>query len=345
MTDSLRSTSRQLARTGACAAVLLAVAMVAGGALAAEGQTGAAVAWRRSGTIGFPGLTEASGLAARRAAPGLLYAHNDSGHWPLLHVFDRAGNPRGSARIPALPLDWEDLAAARVDGRALLLVADTGDHLRARERALLFLLEEPDLRTDPGGSVLARGRSVRAERGRLPAPRLFATIGVTYPGGPADVEAAAIDADGGRVILAERTGPGAAARLFAVPLPGFPHPEPAEGKGEAVGEPRRLAGPWTLAAEAVVIGRLRLPPITGMDISPEGRRCVCVSLHEGFLFRREEGEGWEAAFGRAPERIPLPELPQIEAVCFGAEGSGLFLTSETRGGGMPELWRGGIEEE
>jgi hypothetical protein len=353
MTTLSRSPARRAARgsspVAGTARLVLLLALAAGiarGGSAMDERT-LRVRWTRAGVVGIPALTEASGLAASRTAPGLLHAHNDSGHWPVIHVFDRTGSPRVSARLPAFPLDWEDLAAARVDGRPVLLVADTGDNFHARERALLFLFGEPDLRADPHEPAEATEVTAHPGRRSLPPPRLLATLGVTYPGGPVDVEAAAIDAAARRVLLVERAAPGAVARVFAVPLPELPGPGPAEedGRGEGESGPRAILEPPTLEAEAVPVQRLRLPPLTGMDIGPDGRRCVCVSLREGFLFTRAAGEGWETALGRAPERFALPELPQIEAVCFDAEGRAVYVMSETRGGEPPELWRGALVGE
>ena len=45
-----------------------------------------------------------------------------------------------------------------------------------------------------------------------------------------------------------------------------------------------------------------------------------------FLFRRASGASWAEAFAAVPERIPVPPLPQGEAI--GWDDKGLLVTSE-----------------
>ncbi|MEI6861188.1 MAG: hypothetical protein WCL04_02950 [Verrucomicrobiota bacterium] len=90
-------------------------------------------------------LPEASGLAASRRADGLLWSHNDSGGQPVLYALDAKGGLRGKLRIAGVKnTDWEDLASFELDGRAWLLVADTGDNDERRKDCALLIIAEPD---------------------------------------------------------------------------------------------------------------------------------------------------------------------------------------------------------
>ena len=81
-------------------------------------------------------VTEASGLAASRREPGLFWVHADSGGEPILRAVAADGSPRGILRIDgAGNVDWEDAASFTLDGRAWLLVADTGDNASRRATA------------------------------------------------------------------------------------------------------------------------------------------------------------------------------------------------------------------
>lgn len=81
-----------------------------------------------AGTLEAPPNDEASGLAASRRTPGLLWTHDDSGGQPEIYAVETGGRLRGVLRLEGIKAeDWEDLASAEFDGKAWLIVADTGD--------------------------------------------------------------------------------------------------------------------------------------------------------------------------------------------------------------------------
>ena len=105
------------------------------------------------GRLGDARLIEVSGIAASRRVAGRWWVHNDSGDGPYLYAIDASGALQGVVQIDGvLALDWEDIASFTRDGKAWLLVADSGDNLGLRPEYELIAIEEPALPED--GSTL-----------------------------------------------------------------------------------------------------------------------------------------------------------------------------------------------
>jgi len=65
-----------------------------------------------AGTVASPDLVEASGMAASRTSPGVLWAHNDSRDGARVYALGSDGADLGGFDIAgALAFDWEDMAA------------------------------------------------------------------------------------------------------------------------------------------------------------------------------------------------------------------------------------------
>jgi hypothetical protein len=61
-------------------------------------------------------LHEASGFAASRRTPELLWVHNDRGSRPVLYAVSPDGTLRGVVRVTgAAATDWEDLASFELE--------------------------------------------------------------------------------------------------------------------------------------------------------------------------------------------------------------------------------------
>ena len=81
-----------------------------------------------AGQLEVPPRNEASGLAASRRNPGVLWIHDDGGPATLFAV-TREGKKIGALHLRGVKNeDWEDIAAGELDSRAVLLVAATGDN-------------------------------------------------------------------------------------------------------------------------------------------------------------------------------------------------------------------------
>jgi hypothetical protein len=285
-------------RAGGIGLVLTLMAAPIGGAAAAEAVIR---------NVDAPGLTEASGLARSHVHPGRLWTHNDSGSPAELYAVPlEDGSP-----VTAFPLrrgfnlDWEDLASFVRDGRPYLLVADVGDNWAFRGQVSLHWVEEPaDLESVRDlGPVYTRHFS--------------------YPDGPRDVEAVAVDPDSLAVyLISKRDDP---PRLYRLALDGLP--PPAVNRAEALGSlrlPDRAKG-------------RRARWITALDFDGRGRRAAVLSLSQVYLYDRRPEESWASAFSRLPRVIPLPRLRQAEGLALNAAGDQLWVNSEGRPMPLVEL--------
>jgi len=249
-------------------------------------------------------LPEISGLAASRQHPGLLWVHNDSGYGPRIHAMDRRGRRLASIDVDGVAgIDIEDLAAFERDGKHLLLLADTGDNGGRRGELELIVVEEPERITD------GRLKPAWVQRFR-------------WPDGARDVEAVAVDAVAGEVLLiSKKRVPAELFRLALGPalprqtaqriglLAGIEQPQPAE----LLGNPR--------------FGSYRAQ-VTGADLSPDGLQLAVLNYRRAHLYRRQPGEAWATAVARPPQELVFGWAAQAEAIAFDADGSALLISGE-----------------
>ena len=261
-------------------------------------------------TIACEALRESSGLACGRANSGVFWTHNDSGSQPLIYAFNSAGEVLGIFKVAgAAERDWEDMASVAVGRNGYLLIADVGDNNAQRKDCTLYLVAEPVLKPrrpakqpKPGPAVL---RSAPPPETQHTKP--CESVKFTYEDGPRNCEAAAIDAQTLKIYLVSKEG-GPACKVYEVPGP----------------KEWKLKRP--LVAKA--IAEIKVPTVSGMDISPDGRRALICTYGNAWEFTRKEGESWKDAFARQPREIPMPARPQGESICYGPDGRSIYLTSE-----------------
>ncbi|HVT74046.1 MAG TPA: hypothetical protein VHD61_13000 [Lacunisphaera sp.] len=264
-----------------------------------------------AGDMAEPANGEASGLAASRRAADLLWTHNDSGGVPVLFALGTNGRLRGQLRIEGVKnVDWEDLAAAVVDGRPMLVVGDTGDNSARYPQRVLHVVAEPDPATlAPGKELVSR-------------PEF--SIHYRYDDGPRDAEGVAIDADEHMIyVLSKRE---AQPHLYQLPwraasadqpaiarrvgiLPHLPQPT---GFDQLVRDPHHAFRGWP----------------TALDFSSDGRLAVVLLYSRPLLFPRAPGESWADALAREPVALAPHALPQAEGACFTRDGTALYVCSE-----------------
>lgn len=270
-----------------------------------------------AGTLNLPGSHEASGLAASRRAPDLLWTHNDSGGEPVLYAVGTDGKFRGSLRLRgARNEDWEDVASFTLDGTAWLLVGDVGDNGARRPYVELHLVAEPP------------PADLRPDRELIVTPAW--TRRVRFPDGPRDCESVAVDpAERAIYLLSKRDNP---PRLYRLPLP--PGPEPV-----AIAE---FAGrvPQVALLEQNDVPLLDLVArftslVTAMDFNADGTAAVVLTYGEPLLFLRRPGESWAIALAGKPTALGAHGLPQAEGACFSADGRSVYVVSER----LPRLVR------
>lgn len=248
-------------------------------------------------------VRESSGIACSRRRNDVLWTHNDSGGGPKLYAFNRDGDDLATYEIAGARVrDCEDLCSFVIEKTPCLLLADVGDNNAKRKLCTLYVVEEPAI------------PDVTPARGRLKIER---TIHFRYPDGPRDCESVAVDPAAGVVLLADKPR-GLRCRIYALAL---------KDRGKV------------LQARRIAVVTFLVP--TGMDVSPDGRRCVLSTYGPAYEFSRPAGQTWAAAFRRRPRQIDLPRRRQGEAVAYGADGKTLYVTSE----GTPcPVWEIPVEE-
>lgn len=268
-----------------------------------------------------PRIDEASGLTASLVHRGIYWTHNDSRPFfasepsePLLYGIDPQGRIQAELWIEGLkPYDWEAVTAFRTKGKTFLLIGDIGDNRARRSRGIrLDAVEEP--------AQLA---------GRLRLKPVW-TLRLSYPDGPRDAEAMAVDTHEGMIyILSKRDNP---ARLYRTPLP--------VGHGgnqvlDFLGEIAVLDAPLDSHApsELKVLPYLNQP--TDMAFAPDGREVVVLTYGHLYCFSRRPGQSWLEALQGAPKVIELPGARQYEGVAYHQDGKGWLIVQE--GEGAPVL--------
>jgi hypothetical protein len=258
-----------------------------------------------------PPRQEASGLAISRRTDDLFWMHDDSKGTPVLYAVDRSGTRRGALRISGTRNeDWEDLASFERDGKAWLLIADTGDNDAKRGTVNLHVVEEPP------------AAQLNPARDTELAPAY--TIRLCYENGPRDCESVAVDAREGMVyLLTKRDDP---SQLHRVPLA---RPTEKTVTARRVGSVTELAGNSPIESLFKHVAGKRAAWPTAMDISADGRAAVVLTYAMPVVFVRQGNEAWADTFKREPVRLLFHGLPQAEGVCFSRDGASIYVASES----------------
>jgi len=239
-------------------------------------------------------IDESSGMACSRNRPGVFWTHNDSGDAARIYAFDTKGKDLGWCDLAGIQaFDWEDMASFRLDGKNYLLLGDTGNNGLAATVHMLYLVEEPPV--EPKQGVTVR---------KVPVAQI---MHFCYEDDHRNCEAVAADPTSKTILLVTKEREPATCYVYAMAWP--------------ANNPMK-------ATVARKIATLKVPPVTALDISPDGRRAVVLSYANAYEYTRDPKEDWAAAFSRRPCEIVLPERIQGESICYGRDGKTLYLTSE-----------------
>ena len=276
---------------------------------------------KKIGRLESPALRECSGMDASTRRGDLLWAVNDGENGPYLYAMGLEGQDRGRVRVAgAKNRDWEALDAFRWKGDSYLLIADVGDNKARYDTVTLYVVREPELNADQFDAAAVVDISWR--------------IDFHYPDGPRDAEAVAVDVRTATVLIVSKRD--ARPRVYTLPLK--PPDTIAPITAAKVGKIDHLPAPG-INDLVHAYGAFRSQP-TALDMSPDGTRAVLLTYKHAYLFHLVIGDGWGRTLMQNGEVIflPLPEasekLRQREAVCFGADGRTLFVTSEGVGAGI-----------
>ena len=148
-------------------------------------------------------------------------------------------------------------------------------------------------------------------------------IDFTYPDGPRDAEAVAVDVESEQVfVLSKRDVP---ARLYAVPL----RPDTDEALvATRIGFVGTLPQPTKVDIDmAQALKSWHWQP-TAMDIAPDGSAIAVLTYAAVYLYSRQSGESIVASLRRPPLKFDLHRVHNAESMSFGQDASTLFITVE-----------------
>ncbi|MEA3509821.1 MAG: hypothetical protein U9R51_00145 [Actinomycetota bacterium] len=235
-----------------------------------------------AGEIASRHLVEASGMAASRTSPGVLWAHNDSRDGARIYAVDPGGGDLGGFDIAgALAFDWEDMAAGPGSDptQSMLFLGDIGDNFSIRGgRITVYRVPEPDPASISG-----------MIEGAVP-------LEYQYPDGVYNAEALFV-ADGSIFIVTKDRDE---TRVYR---------GNATGDGSTV-ETLQLMTVLPLGAE-----------VSGADVSWDGSTIAFRGYNTVWMWHRPPGTQIAEALTGDPCTAPSPDEVQGESIAFLSDGS------------------------
>jgi hypothetical protein len=217
-----------------------------------------------------------------------MLALNDGGDSVAVHLLDGACQVVEVQTADVDPYDPEDLAVG-ADGTVWL--ADTGDNNANRPTVALIALR-------PEG--------------------VTSVYRLTYPDGAHDAEALLLAPDGMPYIVTKEVL--GASRVYR------PAAELVDGGTVALAEVAAVNLTLT-GTPGGPVGQAGQLLVTGGAVSSDGRFLALRTYTDAYVWPLS-GSDVAAALAAAPERIPLPESPQGEAISFSADNLNLVVASE-----------------
>lgn len=226
-------------------------------------------------------LAEASGAAASRANPGIIWTVADGGNPAELYGIDTTGTIRMAIPVPVPNVDWEEVAVGPCGEGTCIYIADTGDNTGRRQEVSIHRFAEP---------VLGSENPLQVE-----------SLTFRYPTGREDVEAMAVLPDG-EILLASK-GRSGRIRLFSLPARSWDERQPA------------TAGLVRVLPIEPAMGSGRA--VTGMAIDPAGTKVAIRTYRDIFMLSR----GRDGRLEPVALCDVLGREPQGEGITFDRDGS------------------------
>ncbi len=261
-----------------------------------------------NGIVNIPGLTEASGIAASRNNPGVLWAENDSGNPAEVYALDAQGHNLGTYTLPG-NTDNEDIGIGPgpVANVSYLYVADIGDNNVNRANIQLYQIPEPAVYFWQTNSPVA-GRALNGTR----------TLTLTYPDGAHNAEAEFVDPVTGDWFVLTKV----------------------KGSSGIYTAPKALLD-TTNTITLTYVRTLNFDVANGADISPLGTEILVRQENFAGVWMRTNGQSISSAFASLSNGIPVTGVaggePNGEAIGFDYYGGGYFTLSDSIASGVQPL--------
>lgn len=269
-------------------------------AIVALATFGSVLAQERDRTWGTPEelcllnneeINESSGVASSPSQTGVFYTHNDSGDSARFFRFSRSGKIDGTFSLKgAKALDWEDMAAAIVEGKGYLYFGDIGDNAEDRANVVVHRVAEPTAGGDQAISA-------------------FESYTIKYPDGPHNCEGMFVTTSGDIWVVTKNVGGNS--KVFVLSKP--------KGNGTYVFR--------HVADLSVDTGGLGGKYVTGAAVSPDGKHVVVRTYTAALEFLvPAKFDDWSKS---KPSSVRTALEIQGEAICYSKNGKSLVTTSES----------------
>ncbi|MBN2020820.1 MAG: hypothetical protein JW749_11425 [Sedimentisphaerales bacterium] len=271
---------------------IIALVLTAG-CVSAGGNCPRFQAGNKTGKIELKRINEASGMAASRKNSDVLWVHNDDGP-PCVYALTPQGKHLGIYNLAGVFMyDWEDIAIGPGPdpNTDYLYIGAIGDNNSSRKSVTVFRVAEPNVDSNQPAVITAVKGVERLD--------------LVYPDGPRNAEVLMIDplTKDIYIISKEETG-----RIYRA---AYPQATTGKTKMEYVAKL-----PWGTA--------------TGGDVSADGKMIIVRNYFGASAWVRKKDEPLWKSFEGDECKIPLILESQGEAICFDANGTGYYTTSEKR---------------
>jgi hypothetical protein len=260
-----------------------------------------------NGIVNIPQLTEASGIAASRNNPGVLWTENDSGNAFVVYAIDSQGRNLGTYALPG-NTDNEDIGIGPgpVTNVSYLYVTDIGDNNAGRTSIAIYQTPEPAVYFWQTNAPVSN-RAMNGTR----------TITLTYPDGAHDAEAEFVDSATGDWFVLTKSN---TSSIYVAP---------------------KALLDVTNNILLTFVRTLAFKKPNGADISPSGNEILVRQEEFAQVFTRTNGQSISSVFSEASNGIPVVGTaagePNGEAIGFDYYGGGYFTLSDSEPTGAQPL--------
>lgn len=234
-------------------------------------------------------IDEASGLAASRKTPGILYTHNDSGGQPIVYVINHKAMLAARIYLEGVKnRDWEDIAVGPdpVSRQSCVFVGDIGDNNGKHKSVKVYRFAEPEL----------------MDTTIVVTPDI---IEIVYEDGPRDAEALFVDPISGDIcIISKREDE---VHFYRVPYP------------------YSLSQPNTALHEA----SLPMSMVVAADIDAKGKIILVKTYTDIYGYKRSGKQSIASTLAKKSHGLPYLIEPQGESIAISADGKSYFTLSES----------------
>lgn len=256
-------------------------------------------------------IAEASGLAASKCNPDVLWTHNDSGDAAFIYAMSTTGADLGAWKVTgAENQDWEDIAAVRsASGECKIYIGDIGNNGKEKGRGTIYRVTEPPV---DAAAVRDKNTPLATEQAEILQFSLDAK-------GDAETLLVSPSASDLYVLTKRKDGPAA---VYKIPA----------NFGGALIQGSKIA---EISMPAIITGLL-----TGGDVSPDGLRVVLCDYVAGYeLTLPGDDKNFDDIFRQKPVRFDVGKRQMGEAIAYSADGASVYSTSEGVGAPLFQMMR------